>query len=164
MKIDFRIAILIARRSRLPSSRCTLTPWMTLRRPAPRQHWTIKGDFDFRGSKSGWGIVRCAAVAFSHCHCLFVQDPGEQGAKAPCSPLSLHCRIAHCPLSFFIFGPTGGRVALSLLSGCWRWSLCRDVVATLLLLLTSHQLWHTGSELCGRPLLERTHARARQLG
>ena len=101
MKIDFRIANLIARRSRLPSSRCTRTPWMTLRQPAPRQHWTIKGDFDFRGSKSGWGIVRCAAVAFSHCHCLFVQDPGEQGAKAPCSPLSFS--LSHCPLSIVDF-------------------------------------------------------------
>ena len=39
---------------------------------------------------------------------VLLQDPGEQGAKAPCSPLSFHCRIvdfslsiAHFPLSIF---------------------------------------------------------------
>ena len=64
------------------------------------------------------------AFRFPLCDCLFVggQDPGEQGAKAPCSPLSFHCRIVHFPLSIFNFrayrrkacplsvvAPTGGR-------------------------------------------------------
>ena len=36
---------------------------------------------------------------FSRLH--YVQDPGEQGAKAPCSPLSFS--LSHCPLSIVDF-------------------------------------------------------------
>ena len=61
----------------------------------------IKGDFFFRGLKSGWCVVRLGGLSGSHCHCLFVQDPGEQGAKAPCSPLSFS--LSHCPLSIVDF-------------------------------------------------------------
>ena len=71
----------------------------TLHRRTPRRLRTTKGDFHFRGSKSGCGWGAAGFKGFSHCRFLIVQDPGEQGAKAPCSPLSFHCRIVHCPLT-----------------------------------------------------------------
>ena len=72
-----------------------------------------QGRFFFGGWNVGVGRSLSGSVAISHCHCLFVQDPGEQGAKAPCSPLSLHCRIVDFPLSishcrFSVVVPTGG--------------------------------------------------------
>ena len=112
---DFQIAFSRAPRSRSRSCRCRPLEWWTLDNPAPRRQWTARGDFFSAGSKSGWGLRGCQGFTFAHCHCLFVggQDPGEQGAKAPCSPLSLHCRIVDFPLSIFhcrfsVVVPTGG--------------------------------------------------------
>ena len=102
---DFRIAFSGAQRSRSRSPRCTRPDGATSGQRAPRQRRATTGDLDFRRVKSGWGggawRLRCGGRG----RCLFVggQDPGEQGAKAPCSPLSFHCRIVHYPLSIVRF-------------------------------------------------------------
>ena len=83
-------------RGRAGAYRLPGRPSVDPQRPDHRQQRAI---LIFGGSKSGCGRGAAGVKGFSHCHCLFVQDPGEQGAKAPCSPLSFHCRIVHCPLT-----------------------------------------------------------------
>ena len=71
-------------------------------RPCTAATMDNEGRFSFSGFKVGvrspWVL---ALPTFALSHILIVQDPGEQGAKAPCSPLSLHCRIVALPISHF---------------------------------------------------------------